>query len=205
MEIFELVKAHLAILGLNKLQAMQPYPFLSVKLLGAFVAVVTNMIPSCIYFFFVASSFEEYIDSFFTSSGSTGIFVIFSIYVWKMKELFQYINVLHGTVNASKLMLRSKSYAWKMFSLINDIFRIRKSKIESNSRPNPSTSWKNQQNVIFFLQKIIARMFVFAETYCELFCLFHNRFGKWCVRVADFDVVKLVNILRYCLFLSLAN
>lgn len=104
MEIFELVKNHLTILGFSPIQSIQSYPFLNSKLLGAFVAIITNMVLSCIYFFFVASSFEEYIDSFFTSSGSTGIFVIFSIYVWKMKELFQYINILHETVNASKLM-----------------------------------------------------------------------------------------------------
>lgn len=106
MEIFELLRKHLAILGFTQKHSMQPYPFLNSKLLGASVAVILNMVLCCIYFLFVASSFEEYVDSFFTSSGTTGIFVIFFVYVWKMKQLFEYINIVHGMVKASKYYAR---------------------------------------------------------------------------------------------------
>lgn len=102
MEVFKLLKIHLAQLGFSQKQSMRTYPILNGKLLGASVAVIVNMVLCCVYFFFVASSFEEYIDSFFTSSGTTGIFVIFFVYVWKMKQLFQFIDLVYATVNASK-------------------------------------------------------------------------------------------------------
>lgn len=102
MEVFKLLKIHLAQLGFSQKQSMRPYPILNGKLLGASVAVIVNMVLCCVYFFFVASSFEEYIDSCFTSSGTTGIFVIFFVYVWKMKQLFQFIDLVYATVNASK-------------------------------------------------------------------------------------------------------
>lgn len=102
MEIFRLVKTHLTNLGLGQIQLMQPYPFLNRKLLVTSLIMSLNMVLCCLHFLFVASSFEEYIDSFFTSSGSVGVFVIFSTYVWKIKILYQKVDQLQEIVNASE-------------------------------------------------------------------------------------------------------
>lgn len=102
MEVLQFVKTHLEIVGLSTSQSMQPCPWLNGNLFCAIFALSMNMILCCAYFFCVASSFEEYIDSFFTTSASTGILVIFSIFVWKMNKLFRYIDILQETVNSSK-------------------------------------------------------------------------------------------------------
>lgn len=122
MEIFQQLKNHLAMLGFSQTQPMNLYQFL--KLFGTCAAVIVNMLLCNIYFFFVASTFNEYVDSFFTSSGTTGIFVIFFVYIWKMKELFQYFDMVENTVNASKYMMCKYIRAIQIWKYDNFVLRI---------------------------------------------------------------------------------
>lgn len=109
MEIFQLVKSHLVILGYSQIQSMQSHPFLNKKLLVGSLAASLNTILCCLYCFLVASGFDEYIDSFFSASGSVGIFVIFSVYVWKIEKLYQLIDQIQKTVNPSECFFTQKA------------------------------------------------------------------------------------------------
>lgn len=192
MDIFHLVKNHLAILGLTQIQSILSY----VTLVGASVIITLDMILCCVYFLFVASSYEQYIDSFFNTSGSVVIFVIFFIYIWQKKQLFQYINLLQKIVNASKWCYGAiVELCWKcpikiIWGEMWFLFRIRTSSIESNPRGNQPTSWKIEWNFILFLCEIVAGVFLLAKIYGQLFRLFFHRFGKWCSLIADSDVVR---------------
>lgn len=102
MEIFRLVKNHLAILGLSPIQTVQPYPMINYKLFGASLVMSLNLILCCAYYFFIASSFDEYIDSFCTASASVAIVGVFSVFVWKSKILYELMAKLQEIVNTSK-------------------------------------------------------------------------------------------------------
>lgn len=105
MEIFELLKSYLATLGYSQFQSTLSHSFFNGKLLVATLAASLNMILCCLYFFIVADSFEEHIDSFFFASGSVGILGIFSIFVWKIEKIYRSIGQIRKTVNASKCEL----------------------------------------------------------------------------------------------------
>lgn len=190
MDIFHLAKNHLAILGLTQIQSILSYA----RLVGASVIITLDMILCCVYFLFVASSYEQYIDSFFNTSGSVVIFVIFFIYIWQKKRLFHYTNLLQKIVNASKWCY--EAICWKCPIKINwgkmwFLFRIGTSGIESNPWGNQPTSWKIEWNFILFLCEIVAGVFLLAKIYGQLFRLFFHRFGKWWSLVADSDVVRI--------------
>lgn len=94
--------SHLSLLGYSQFKPMQTNLLHNRKLLIGCLAASLNTILCCLYVLLVANTFNEYIDSVFSASGSVGIFIIFSIYIWKIEELFQLIGQIQKTVDASK-------------------------------------------------------------------------------------------------------
>lgn len=94
MVAFQLVKANFAILGITAHQSIQPNRFNDLKILMAFFMFGLAIILHFVYIFYVANTFDEYVECITLTSGKFVIFLFLFTVVYKMTTLFQLFDVI---------------------------------------------------------------------------------------------------------------
>lgn len=94
MVAFQLVKANFAISGITAHQSIQPNRFNDLKILMAFFMFGLAIILHFVYIFYVANSFDDYVECITLTSGKFVIFLFLFTVVYKMTTLFQLFDVI---------------------------------------------------------------------------------------------------------------
>lgn len=101
MKLFQSFQNNSAYLGLNSDQMEKGHPF-NTKNVMCLILIGYASISNIIYLFNSASSISDNMYSVYMASMTIGVFLVYSIVVWKMKSLFQFINDLEELVELSK-------------------------------------------------------------------------------------------------------
>lgn len=88
---FELFQKNAVTIGIDRKQLTAKNAF-NAQSLKCFFVLGMLVIFSDVYFFHLANNFREYTESFYITSMSNSVFLVFSIAVWKMKALFLFID-----------------------------------------------------------------------------------------------------------------
>lgn len=91
ISVFETFKKNAVNIGIDQEQLTRKNTF-NEKNLKCFSALGILVISSDLYFFHLASNFREYTESFYITSMSNAVFLVFSVAIWKMEALFQFID-----------------------------------------------------------------------------------------------------------------
>lgn len=91
MKVFELFQKNAVNIGIDRKQLTAKCVF-NEKSLKCFFVLGILVICSDLYFFHLANNFREYTESFYITSMSNGVFLVFTIAIWKMDALFQFID-----------------------------------------------------------------------------------------------------------------
>lgn len=89
--IFEAVQKHASHIGIDSDLSKQNRRFNS-KNLTCFSVLGILSIFSDLYFIRIASTFGEYTRSVYITSMSNAVFLVFTIAIWQIKPLFQFID-----------------------------------------------------------------------------------------------------------------
>lgn len=94
MVAFQLVKANFALLGITAHQSIQPNRLNSLKILMAFFMFGIIIILHFMYIFYVANTFDEYVECITLTSGKFVIVLFLCTVVYRMATLFKYLDVI---------------------------------------------------------------------------------------------------------------
>lgn len=91
MSVFEIFQKNAVNIGIDRKQLIAKYAF-NAKSLKCFFVLGILVIFSDVYFFHSANNFREYTESFYITSMANAVFLVFTIAIWQMKALFQFID-----------------------------------------------------------------------------------------------------------------
>ena len=89
------------LIGIDSDQFKKSHPFNARNVLCFFI-LGTLCVFSDLYFIRIASTFGEYTQSVYITSMSNAVFLVFTIAIWQMHELFQFINGVLKYYRSSK-------------------------------------------------------------------------------------------------------
>ena len=91
MKIFQTIQRNYAILGISPEQLTHPKFLFNGKMLMCFLFSIFYMLSSFAYIFYVATTFEQYIECITTAFGGIIISICIGAVVFKMNKLFEII------------------------------------------------------------------------------------------------------------------
>ena len=91
ISVLEIFQKNAVNIGINPEQLTAKCVF-NEKSLKCFFMLSVLVIFSDLYFFHLANNLQEYTESFYITSMSNAVFLVFSIAIWKMKPMFQFID-----------------------------------------------------------------------------------------------------------------
>lgn len=91
MTAFELFEKNVVNIGIDRKQLTTKHAF-NEESLKCFFVLGALAICSDLYFFHMTNDFRDYTESFYITSMSNSVFLVFSIAIWKMNALFQLID-----------------------------------------------------------------------------------------------------------------
>lgn len=100
MKIFKSVRVYFRMLGVDADHSIQSNPF-NAKNLLVFIVFILSIISNFVYILNYANSFEEYTNCINTVSTVFIGITVFGILVWKMRELFEFIQCLENAIQNS--------------------------------------------------------------------------------------------------------
>lgn len=103
MKLFKSIQSHFAVVGISLHHANQKY-LLNTKNMTVTVTFGLTFIAKGMYLVHVAEKFEEFTASVFVVLALVAITSSFEIFIWKMSNVFQLIDILEKMVNESKSM-----------------------------------------------------------------------------------------------------
>lgn len=105
MELFQLSRKYLAIVGVETFQPSQKSQavIVLIKRLLFFISSILYVILSSVYIVYEAEALNQYADSFYGFASSTAGSVDFAILLWKMDSLFKLIGDVEKIVEQRKL------------------------------------------------------------------------------------------------------
>lgn len=91
--VFGIFQKNAALIGIDPHQLERNHPFNTKNLMCFFVLGILTIF-SDLYFIFIASTFGEYTQSVYITSMSNAVFLVFTIAIWQMSSLFQFIDAV---------------------------------------------------------------------------------------------------------------
>lgn len=91
MAAFELFQKNAVNIGIDRKQLTTRHAF-NEESLKCFFVLGVLVICCDFYFFHISNDFRDYTESFYITSMSNSVFLVFSIAIWKMDALFQFID-----------------------------------------------------------------------------------------------------------------
>ena len=101
MILFDTVKSHFTVMGVNSVQAKRKNP-LNFKNVTVILMTSIEGTLSGIFVFCEANSFREYVESIFVFSTIFIVNIVFLHFIWNMSKVFELMNNIEKTVNKSK-------------------------------------------------------------------------------------------------------
>lgn len=102
MKAFQMVQANYAILNITAYQSIQPQPYNSGKILLAFSMFGSLLILQLVYIFYVANTFDEYVECAITTSGKLVICVFLATVIFKMPTMFEFFDTVEEVKSMSE-------------------------------------------------------------------------------------------------------
>lgn len=112
--VFLLTQKNLTKMGISKRQSQQAYPF-SVKILMEILMLGLNAIVQFIFLVHDASGFRECTESIYMTSIGMVSFVCFASLIFKMTEIYKFVDVADQTVEETKSKLTLIFYRTSRF------------------------------------------------------------------------------------------
>lgn len=107
IKLFRTIQTNFALLGISSHQSVQQCPF-NVRNLLTIFSIGFSAISTTINLLYIASSFKEYADSVYVTSSAVLTFVIYLLFVWKMRLIFELVDDLEKTCNESEKLWMTK-------------------------------------------------------------------------------------------------
>lgn len=104
MKIFQSIQRHFTVLGITVHQSREQSP-ISIKQLIVILIFVLNSGTQVMSIAFVAEEFEEFTFSIYALFTLTMCVIEFGILIWKMKQLFQFIENFENLIESSELAI----------------------------------------------------------------------------------------------------
>lgn len=101
MYIFRSIQKYFAIAGINSLQSLEVYPF-NVRIFIIITICGLFSICSTIYLVYVANNLTEYADVIYRLSTLFAIASVYTIFVRKMRKLFEIIDTFERIIEKSE-------------------------------------------------------------------------------------------------------
>lgn len=101
MKIFESIQKYFAFVGINSHQSLRNHPFNARNLTTIFIFAL-SIFSNLVHFFCVANSFSEYTSSIIHISTILVSAINFTIFIYKMPELFGIIKSFEEIINKSE-------------------------------------------------------------------------------------------------------
>lgn len=101
MKSFQSAVEYLASLGITQSQAMQSNPFNVKNIVHMLLFGITAYLCGA-FLIYTANSFKDYTESIYISSVTMLVFVVFVILIWKMENVFKFIETWKKTSEQSK-------------------------------------------------------------------------------------------------------
>lgn len=102
MKVFQAIQRSLALVGIEPEQVSKKYPINS-GIVTTFIILVATTASANRFFWYEASNFKEYADSFYATSTVTVSTINFVLTVWNIKAYFQFIQNLESFIARSEL------------------------------------------------------------------------------------------------------
>lgn len=101
LRILQTLQQKFAILGICPIETKQACNSRN-KLLIGFCIFGISSISHCVFLFGVANTFEEYTNSIYMTTMTISIAAVYLIVVWKMENLFQFIENCEQIIDKSE-------------------------------------------------------------------------------------------------------
>lgn len=109
MRLFQSVQSFFAIVGITSYQSMQKHPF-NHKILATFFSYSLTMTSYNVYLFHVATTFWEYNDNIYMNSATMLVVIGFTIVVFNIKKLFEFIDSCEAiTIDSKQQQIHAES------------------------------------------------------------------------------------------------
>lgn len=97
MKVLQVIQENFAFLGINPRRPLNANLFIVIAI------IVWSHISNCVYFFHVASTFQEFTLSINSTSTTTLMILVYGIFVWKMQEWLEFIDCLELVIDRNLL------------------------------------------------------------------------------------------------------
>lgn len=97
MKLFRIIQKNFAILGITSAQSIQKHPF-NRQIVLLYSIYGSTWISSVLFLFQKANTFEEYTNNIYITSAAAIVMFSFTIIVFKMSKLFEFVNNLGESV-----------------------------------------------------------------------------------------------------------
>lgn len=101
MKIFETSKNYFQALGVDEHYAAQNRR-LNTRNIRIFLMLVLSIMLNLLYLIFTASNFIEYTNCIYWTSTILVAVLIYAMFVWRMRKVFDYVNKIESLIESSK-------------------------------------------------------------------------------------------------------
>lgn len=194
LKVFWSVQKNLATFGVTPELSLQPYPFNS-KIFTNFLVLISSIICSLVFEFFEAKTFTELEQSIYLCSLDVLIIFALPIFIFNVEKLFKHINDCEDLVNTSEYSVSSLA-SIPVFCPFLTLFYFRSSveifSVAIDFQWICSTWTKINGPHILHYGESYANNYYCALGHLRLFCLFHDRCGKYGFWVTNSNVVSII-------------
>lgn len=146
MKIFQSIQRNFATLDITVSQSREP-SLISRKHLIICVILCANIVTNVVSIISLAESFDEYTFCIYGSFTLTMTGMEFIIHIWKMRQLFQFIENFEQLIETSELTAECTTRAYQYFTFNFGICRIDESNFKDHLHAIERTGRETEWNI----------------------------------------------------------
>lgn len=193
MDIFEILRKYLVILGIRSNQSAHGHR-LNARNSALLFVFAMNITADIMYVHRGSDNFEETVKVIFSVLTVFMAAVAFAALIWKTPLIFIFFDNLEKTIQNSKCRISISAYIFVIYLIFPWFCREWWSYIKNNSFAKHPESWKLDPNLSFRFHKIDNHLSDISTIHHQLLHLFHYWFGERCLQIAVPSLVWLKTV-----------